>query len=64
MHIQRILSLVQVVVWVILLVLAVGRNRQGQLVPDWLRAASKSNPLWIAVCILGLLASVLKLMLL
>jgi hypothetical protein len=44
--------------------LIVGRNRQGRLVPDWLRAASKSNFLWIAFCFLGLLASALKLILL
>jgi hypothetical protein len=63
MHIQRILSLVQVVVWIIFLALTVGRNRQWRLVPDWLRAASSSNFLWIAVCTIGLLACALRLIL-
>ena len=64
MQIQRILSLAIVVFSAMLVALMVGRNRQGRLVPDWLRIASKSNLLLIAVCILGLLASVLKLILL
>jgi hypothetical protein len=51
-------------VWVIFLALTVGRNRQGRLVPVWLRAASKSNLLWGAICFLGLLACALKLILL
>jgi hypothetical protein len=63
-QIQRILSLVVVVLWVILLALMAGRYRQGQLAPEWLRAASKLNSLWVTICALGLLASVLKLILL
>jgi hypothetical protein len=64
MQIQRLLTLVTVVLWVILLALMLGRYRQGQLAPDWLRAASKSNSLWVTLLVLGLLASVLKLLLL
>jgi hypothetical protein len=64
MQIQRILSIVVVVLWVILLALMAGRYRQGQLAPEWLRAASKSNFLWVTLLVLGLLASVLKLLLL
>lgn len=63
-QIQRILSLVVLVLWVILLVLMVGRYRQGQLAPGWLRAASKSNLLWGTLLVLGLLVSALKLILL
>lgn len=63
MPIQRILSLVSLVLWVILFTLMFGR-REGRLVPDWLHAVSKSNFLWVTICVLGLLASALKLMLL
>jgi hypothetical protein len=64
MQIQRILSLVVLVLWVILLVLMAGRYRQGRLAQEWLRAASKSNFLWVTLLVLGLLASALKLVLL
>jgi hypothetical protein len=64
MQMQRILSLVVLVLWAILLALVIGRYRQVRLAPDWLREASKSNLLWIAVCVLGLLTSALKLILL
>jgi hypothetical protein len=63
MQIQRTLSLVVAVLSAMLVSLMVGRNRQGRLVPEWLRAASKSNLLLIPVCILGLLACALKLIL-
>jgi hypothetical protein len=61
LEIQRTLSLVVAVLSAMLVGLMVGRNRQGRLVPDWLRAASKSNLLLIAFCTLGLLACALKL---
>jgi hypothetical protein len=64
MQIERILSLVVVVLWVVLLALMVGRYREGRLAPGWLRAASKSNVLWVTLLVLGLLASALKLLLL
>jgi hypothetical protein len=64
MEIQRILSLVVVILWAIFLALMIGRYREGHLAPDRLRAASTSNSLWVALLVLGLLTSALKLILL
>ena len=63
MEIQRALSLAQVALWIALAILLAGRKYEGPLVPGWLRNASTSRAIWIAICAAGVLLSVCRLFL-